>query len=89
MTSKGETEDNEYRWAVEFSAGPGGFIEKAEIVSTWFKTFDDAKEDAFSRAECEMCAYPFSRGKILKLVVEDRNGKITVLQDVSDDVPFR
>lgn len=84
MSSKMDKEEvnevqNEYRWAAEFLAGPGGYMEKAEIVSDWFKTLEDAKEDAFLKAEKEMKEYPYSRGRILKLIVEDKNGKIIEL----------
>lgn len=79
---------NEYRWAAEFMAGPGGFMEKAEVVSDWFKTLDDAKEDAYLKAEREMKEYPYSRGKILKLFIEDKNGTVVELQNALN-IPTR
>jgi hypothetical protein len=81
---------NEFRWAVEFMAGPGGYLEKAEIVSRWFETIDDAKDDAFQRVDNEVCDYPYSRGKILKLVVEDKHKTTEIeLKNVTKDVPRR
>ena len=65
---------NGFRWVAEFMAGPGGFLEKTEIVSEWFETLDEAKNNAFEKAEYEISDYPFSRGNILKLSVEDKNG---------------
>lgn len=82
------TVQNEYRWAVEFLAGPAGYLEKAELVSDWFPNIDDAKMDAYNKVEKEVNEYPFSRGKILKLLVEDKNGKIIELSNVKD-IPVR
>lgn len=76
-TSKGE-----FRWAAEFMAGPGGFLEKAEIVSPWFETLADAKSDARAKAETEILDYPFSHGVMLRLIVEDKSGHITELENV-------
>lgn len=78
----------EFRWAVEFMAGPGGYLEKAEIVSQWFDSLEDAKEDALIKAESEVSDYPYSRGKILKLIIEDNNGVILELKNAKD-IPRR
>lgn len=80
--NENNTARNEYRWAVEFLAGPAGYLEKAELVSDWFPNIDHAKEDAYMKVEKEVNNYPYSRGKILKLVVEDKNGEITELSNV-------
>ena len=81
---------NEFRWAVEFMAGPGGYLEKAEIVSRWFETLDDAKNDAFAKADYEVSDYPYSRGKILKLIVEDKHKTTEIeLKNATKDIPRR
>ncbi|KAH3749408.1 hypothetical protein DPMN_183906 [Dreissena polymorpha] len=71
----------EYRWVAEFLAGPGGYLEKAEIVSDWFPNRQTATDDAWSRANSEVSDYPFSRGRILKLIVEDKNGSVVELSN--------
>jgi len=81
-------DSKEYRWAVEFMAGPGGYMEMAEIVSDWFPSIEDAKKDAMCKAEQEVTEYPFSRGKILKLLVENKNGDIVELSN-SKIIPCR
>ena len=70
-----------FRWAAEFMAGPGGFPEKAEVVSKWFTSLDEAKEHAQKHSEKEVNEYPYSRGTILKLIVEDNAGKIIELSN--------
>jgi hypothetical protein len=81
---------NEFRWAVEFMSGPGGYLEKAEIISRWFKTIDDAKNDAFQRADSEVKDYPYSRGGILKLIVEDKHKTTEIeLKNAIKDIPRR
>ncbi|KAL3854477.1 hypothetical protein ACJMK2_013768, partial [Sinanodonta woodiana] len=61
---------------------PGGFSEKEEIVSDWFPNMEEAKKDALAKAEKEVREYPFSRGGILKLSIEDEAGRITELMNV-------
>ncbi|KAH3749131.1 hypothetical protein DPMN_183790 [Dreissena polymorpha] len=73
---------NEYRWVAEFLAGPGGYMEKAEVVSDWFPNRQAATDDALSRANNEVSDYPFSRGRILKLIVEDKHGSVVELSNV-------
>ena len=80
-TQKNEN-DVQFRWAAEFLAGPGGYMEKAEVVSKWFKTLEEAKEHAQKNSEQEVNDYPFSRGTILKLIVEDNTGKVIELSNV-------
>lgn len=87
-TEENISKPKEYRWAAEFMAGPGGYLEKAEIVSQWFDSFEDAKEDALSKAENEVADYPYSRGKILKLIIEDNSGIILELKNALD-IPKR
>lgn len=72
----------QFRWAAEFLAGPGGYLEKAEVVSKWFQTLDEAKEHAQKNSAQEVNDYPFSRGTILKLIVEDNAGKVIELSNV-------
>ena len=73
--------DVQFRWAAEFLAGPGGYLEKAEVVSKWFQTLDEAKEHAQKNSAQEVNDYPFSRGTILKLIVEDNAGKVIELSN--------
>ena len=75
-------DDVKFRWAAEFLAGPGGYLEKAEVVSKWFKTLEEAKEHAQKNSEQEVNDYPYSRGTILKLIVEDNVGKVVELSNV-------
>lgn len=82
-------DSKEYRWAAEFLAGPGGYMERAEVVSDWFPSMEHAKEDAHMNAQKEVTEYPFSRGKILKLLVENKNGDIVELTNVNNNVPCR
>jgi len=82
------TDRKEYRWVVEFLAGPGGYLEKAEVVSEWFPSLEDAKDDAWIKAKREVESYPFSHGKILKLLVEDKEGSIIELQNAKN-IPLR
>ncbi|KAH3749192.1 hypothetical protein DPMN_183683 [Dreissena polymorpha] len=51
---------NEYRWVAEFLAGPGGYLEKAEVVSNWFPNRQAATDDVWSHAVNEVSDYPFS-----------------------------
>lgn len=73
--------DVKFRWAAEFMAGPGGFLEKAEVMSKWFTSFDEAEDHAWKNYEREVNEYPYSRGTILKLLVEDNKGTITELSN--------
>lgn len=73
--------DVKFRWAAEFLAGPGGYLEKAEVVSKWFTSLDEAKEHARKNSEREVNDYPYSRGTILKLIVEDNTGTIIELSN--------
>ncbi|KAH3749187.1 hypothetical protein DPMN_183678 [Dreissena polymorpha] len=72
---------NEYMWVAKFLAGPGGYLEKAEVVSDWFPNRQAATDDAWSHAVNEVSDYPFSRGRILKQIVEDKNGTIVELSN--------
>lgn len=63
-----------YRWRAEFLAGPGGFASKEEISGDWFNTKAEAVNDANKNADNEVQEFPFARN-ILKLFVEDENGK--------------
>lgn len=67
------------RWSAEFMAGTGGYMCKEEITSEWFNSLEEARKDADKNAEQEVCEYPFSRGRILRLILEDEDGKITEL----------
>lgn len=82
-------QSKEYRWAAEFMAGPGGYLEKAEVVSAWFPNMEVAKEDAFMNAQKEVSDYPFSRGTILKLLVENKDGDIVELSSAKQNIPCR
>jgi hypothetical protein len=66
-------------------AGPGGFLEKTEVISEWFETLDVAKNNACDNADNEISDYPFSRGNILKLIVEDKNGNEIELRNATKD----
>ena len=55
-------DDVKFRWAADFLAGPGGYLEKAEVFSKWFKTLDEAKQHAQKYSEQEISDYPYSRG---------------------------
>lgn len=68
------------RWSVEFLAGTGGCICKEEITSEWFNSREEAKKDADRNAEKEMNDFPFSRGRVLRLILEDEDGKIHELR---------
>lgn len=72
---------SKFRWAAEFLAGPGGYIEKAEVVSDWFTNKGAATDDAYAKAQKEVDDYPYSRHRILKLIVEDEKGTITELSN--------
>lgn len=67
------------RWSAEFLAGTGGFMCKEEITSEWFQTKEEAKKDADRNAEQEVNEFPFSRGRIMRLILEDEDGKVTEL----------
>ncbi|KAL4217250.1 hypothetical protein ACF0H5_023701 [Mactra antiquata] len=73
---KNKPEPKQFRWAAEFLAGPGGYLEMAVIESDWFSNFDDAKDHANEYAQKQVEEFPFSHGKITKLVVEDKEGVI-------------
>ena len=53
-------DDVKFRLAAEFLAGPGGYLEKAEVFSKWFKTLDEAKEHVQKNSEQEVNEYPYS-----------------------------
>jgi hypothetical protein len=72
---------SKFRWAAEFLAGPGGNACMEEVWSEWFSSEMAAKKDAENNAKNEVTTYPFSRGNILKLIIEDDRGNITVLKD--------
>lgn len=67
------------RWSAEFLTGAGGMLCKEEITSEWFNSREEARKDADKNAETEVCEYPFSRGRILRLILEEEDGKITEL----------
>lgn len=67
------------RWSAEFLAGTGGCMCKEEITSEWFQTKEEAKKDADRNAEQEVNEFPFSRGRIMRLILEDEDGKVTEL----------
>ena len=82
--------DCKYRWAVEFLAGPPGFVEKAEVVSDWFNKLDEAREHALKNTEREMYDYGDTRGTIIKWVIEDnKGGTIVELKDAKKTVIHR
>ena len=81
-TNQKKDNNVQFRWAAEFLAGPGGYLEKAEVVSKWFQTLDEAKEHAQKNSAQEVNEYPYSRGTILKLMVEDNAGKVIELSNV-------
>lgn len=85
----GVNEEKQFRWAAEFFAGPGGFLEMAAIESRWFSNLEDAKFDAFECAQRQVEQFPFSHGKILKLILEDKNGDLVEQLVNVQDVPRR
>ena len=83
-------ESTKYRWVAEFLAGPSGYMEKEEIVSEWFPDLNGAKMNAIDKAEREVQDFPYSRGRILKLFVEDNAGKeVKELCNAKTNVPVR
>ena len=82
--TKKENNGRKFRWAAEFMSDPGGFPEKAEVVSNWFSSLDEAKARAQKDCEKEVSEYPFSRGMILKLIVEDNAGTIIELSNAKN-----
>lgn len=67
------------RWSAEFLAGTGGYLCKEEITSEWFESKEEAKKDADRNAEQEVMHFPFSRGRILRLILESEDGQVTEL----------
>ena len=70
---------SKYRWSAEFLAGAGAYLSKEEITSEWFNSKEEAKKDAESNAENEVIEYPFSKGRIMRLILEGEDGQITEL----------